>query len=55
MNKYYDIRVKSKDGTKDYLIAMNVHEDLADLYVSREQMNEFYKDMKVYKTVSACD
>lgn len=49
---YYDIRVKSKDGSQDYLIMMNVHEDLADTYVARESMNTLYKGMIVYKQKS---
>lgn len=51
-NIYYDIRVKNKDGTKDYLIMLKVHEHLADVYVSREQMNTLYRDMIVYKQIS---
>lgn len=49
---YYDVRVKNKEGTKDYLIIMNVKSDLIDSYLSREQMNTLYKDMIVYKQVS---
>lgn len=49
---YYDIRVKSDDGKKDYLIMMNVNEDLADTYVARESMNKLYKGMTVYKQLS---
>lgn len=51
-NTYYDIRVKNKDGSKDYLIVLKVHEHLVDVYVSREQMNPLYKDMKIYKQKS---
>lgn len=50
--KYYDIRVKNKEGTKDFLVIMNVHEDLVDLYVSRENMNSLYENMIVYKEKS---
>lgn len=46
---YYDIRVKNKEGTEDFLIMMNVHEDLADLHVSREELNSLYKNMIIYK------
>lgn len=46
---YYDIRVKSEDGSKDYLIMLHVHEDLADVYIARESMNTLYKGMTVYK------
>ena len=46
---YYDIRVKNEDGSKDYLIMLHVHEDLADTYVSRESMNKLYEGMTVYK------
>lgn len=49
---YYDIRVRSKDNTKNFLIMMNVHEDLADLHISREAMNSLYKGMIVYKEKS---
>lgn len=49
---YYDVRVKNKDGTKDYLVFMRVHEHLIDVYVSREQLNTLYRDMIVYKQVS---
>lgn len=51
-NTYYDIRVKNKDGSKDYLIILKVHEHLADVYVSREQMNALYEGMLVYKQKS---
>lgn len=46
---YYDIRVKNKDSSEDYLIMMNVHEDLADTYIARESMNTLYEGMIVYK------
>ena len=54
-NTYYDIRVKNKAGNKDYLIMLRVHEHLADVYVSREQMNTLYKGMIVYKQRSIID
>lgn len=49
---YYDIRVRNKDNSEDFLIMMNVHEDLADTYVARESMNTLYKGMIVYKQKS---
>lgn len=49
---YYDVRVRSEDGKKDYLIMMNVSEDLIDTYVARESMNDLYKGMIVYKQLS---
>lgn len=52
---YYDIRVKNKDGTEDFLIILKVHEDLVDTYVSRESMNDLYKDMVVYKQKSVIE
>lgn len=54
-NLYYDIRVRNKDSTEDYLISMEVHEDLADTYVARESMNELYKGMIVYKQRSVIE
>ena len=51
-NIYYDVRVKNKSGTEDYLVVLKVHEHLIDVYVSREQMNSLYKNMIVYKQKS---
>lgn len=54
-NIYYDIRVKNKDGTKDYLVVLKVHDHLADYYIAREQANTLYKGMIVYKQRSILD
>lgn len=48
---YYDVRVKSDDGTKDYLVRMKVHEHLVDSVVGSEQVR-VGKGFTVYKQLS---
>lgn len=45
---YFNILAKNNDG-RIIPIIMNVHEDLADTYISREKLNGPYKDMYIYK------
>lgn len=48
---YYDIRVKSEDGSKDYLIRMHVHEHFVDAIVASEQVRA-EEGFRVYKSLS---